>query len=332
MTRQTLRKTLILIGAVVVTALGVTGAVLLRGEREYKYPLDEQRPIDPALVQYRQVDEFETELDRPRDLAVGPEGHVYVAGERIAVFTADGTPLPDRAIDLPGRAMGITFDGDKLYVALTDRVQIRDAAGGLLAEWPALEGGLEFTAVAARDDHVYLTAWQNREGVLLRYGADGRPLGETRGFSVPSPYLDVVFAPDGRVRVGHSGRRRVEAYDDSGDLMYFWGESSPAVEGFCGCCNPVSLAVLPDGRIVTAEKGLPTVKVYADDRGDDRGRLEAVVAGPNDFAEHREASGREIPANPGQRGLAVAADAGGRILVLDPVTRRVRTFVSKETP
>ena len=333
MTRPMLRKTILLLAAGAATALAVTGAVLLRGQREYKYPLAEQRPIDPALVKYRQAGQFETALNHPRGIAVLPDGHIYVAGDqRVAVFEADGTAVPDRAIDLPGRAMGVAFDDGRLYVALTDRVQVRNAAGELEAEWPALEGRLEITAVAARANRVYVTAWQNFEGVLLRYDAGGRPLGETRGFSVPSEHFDVIVAPDGLARVGHSGARRVEAYDAHGDLLFSWGESSPAVEGFCGCCNPVSLAALPDGRIVTAEKGLPTVKIYADDRGDGRGRLEAVVAGPDDFAEHRGACGEEIQADCNKGALAVAVDAAGRILVLDPVTRRIRAFVPKESP
>ncbi|MBM3243119.1 hypothetical protein FJZ31_43220, partial [Candidatus Poribacteria bacterium] len=40
------------------------------------------------------------------------------------------------------------------------------------------------------------------------------------------------------------------------------GYLSMDIDGFCGCCNPVNFAMLPDGRFVTCEKGLPRVKIY----------------------------------------------------------------------
>jgi hypothetical protein len=83
------------------------------------------------------------------------------------------------------------------------------------------------------------------------------------------------------------------------------------VEGFCGCCNPTHMAILPDGSFVTSEKGLPRVKIHAQS-----GELKAVVAAPDSFAEHTV-------------GLDLAVDSAGRILVLDPVARAVRIFSEK---
>ncbi|MBU4493955.1 MAG: hypothetical protein KJ874_01485, partial [Acidobacteria bacterium] len=91
-----------------------------------------------------------------------------------------------------------------------------------------------------------------------------------------------------------------------------WGEASMDIEGFCGCCNPSHFAVLPDGSFVTSEKGIPRVKIY-----DRLGRLASVVAGPDRFDE-------------GTKGLDTAADADGRIYILDPSRKRVRIFSEKK--
>jgi hypothetical protein len=84
------------------------------------------------------------------------------------------------------------------------------------------------------------------------------------------------------------------------------------LDGFCGCCNPSHLALTPDGKFITSEKGLPRVKVY-----DRAGRFECVVAGPDRFARDTV-------------GLDVAVDSTGRILVLDPAAGAVRVFEKRE--
>jgi sugar lactone lactonase YvrE len=87
-----------------------------------------------------------------------------------------------------------------------------------------------------------------------------------------------------------------------------WGRYGNEIDAFCGCCNPADLAVLPDGRVVTAEKGLPRVKVYRRD-----GTLESVVAAPEQLSPQPPA-------------LDVAVDAAGQVYVLDPPARVVKVY------
>ncbi len=98
----------------------------------------------------------------------------------------------------------------------------------------------------------------------------------------------------------------VEGYTENGDYEESWGKGSPAVADFFGCCNPAQLAVLPDGCFVTAEKGLPRVKIYSP-----TGNFQTVVAGPAQL--------RDTPAD-------LAADCNGRVLVLDGRLSKVRVF------
>jgi hypothetical protein len=134
------------------------------------------------------------------------------------------------------------------------------------------------------------------------------------GLTTPSPHLDVAVAAGGAVVVTNPGRCAVETYDTGGGLKASWGRASNDLDGFCGCCNPTDLAILPDGKIVTSEKGLPRVKVYLPD-----GTLESLIAQPPDIAQ-------------AAAGIDLAVGADGRVWVLDPAARVVKVFARKESP
>jgi len=103
-----------------------------------------------------------------------------------------------------------------------------------------------------------------------------------------------------------------------------WGRFGLDIEGFTGCCNPVALAVLPDGGFVTCEKAVVRVKAFGPD-----GRFKGVVAGPVQLtgsvgeAFQNADQGRARP-------FDVAADGQGRVYVLDTIRGAVRIFVKTE--
>ena len=151
---------------------------------------------------------------------------------------------------------------------------------------------------------------------VLRHDHDGRLLGriadrdESRGIPgivVYRPYLDLFALPD-RLVVANPGRHRIELYTFDGAPLGAFGAYGTAPDRFCGCCNPINVAPLSHGRIVTAEKSIARVKVLAAD-----GSLESVVAGPDWF-------------EPGSEGIDVATDEDGAVFVLDPASRTVRRF------
>ena len=127
---------------------------------------------------------------------------------------------------------------------------------------------------------------------------------------MPSHYFDVAAGHDGLVYVVNPRLLHVEGYTINGEHETTWGKGSPAVADFFGCCNPAHLAVLPDGNFVTAEKGIPRVKIY-----NRRGELQSVVVGPPQLTD--------VPA-------AVAGDHRGRVLVLDARAAKVRVFEKKK--
>lgn len=290
------------------------------------------RPIDPFLVTYRQEAAFPLTMTRLLCLAVGPQDRIYIAGkEGIAILDSQGKRLA--MLDVPDvTCLAIGPDG-LIYAGVRDHVEVLTDQGRLKAAWPTLGERAILTSIALGKDVAFLADAGNR--LVWRVGPDGAVLGRIgakdadkhiEGFSIPSPYFDVAIAPDGLLRVADTGRHRIEAYTFDGDLEFSWGTPGSDVSNFSGCCNPANFAIFPDGRFLTAEKGIPTVKILTVDApGPEQGKLDAVVAGPAEFAQ---ASGQYPTAQ--EQVLDVAINSAERVLVLDPAAAALRVFVLKE--
>jgi sugar lactone lactonase YvrE len=277
----------------------------------YVYDVSAQRKVDSALVRFAEQTPIDLALDGPSALAVDSDNLLYVAGVRaVCVFAADERILRSFALERPARCLAVAARGQVL-VGVSDHVDVYAATGGLQSAWASLGERAQLTSLAVSGRTVYAADCGNR--AVWRFDPDGRLLGQIgadgRHFIIPSPYFDVAAAPDNSVWIVNSGRLRLERYSADGTFLSAWGEAAMAIQGFCGCCNPSHIAVMSDGRVVTAEKGLPRVKVYRPD-----GKLDAVVATPDSF-------------DAAATGLDLAVDSTGRIRVLDPVRRQVRTFL-----
>ncbi len=106
-----------------------------------------------------------------------------------------------------------------------------------------------------------------------------------------------------------------------GDFEFSWGHRSVEIDGFCGCCNPVNIAVLPGGGFVTCEKGLVRVKIYNSD-----GEFQNVVAGPAQLVRDGDVRVCDLPEECQSGGFDVAIDRAGRVYVLDTIKNVVRVF------
>lgn len=296
---------------------------------EFVYDVSAFTKVDPALRHYRQSQCWPVPLQEPHALASGPDGRIYLAGDRrILTLSAQGETIHELVLDGVPRALCLA--GETLYVAVTDHLELFSVQSERRAAWPRVAEAAMLTGIAVTADRVFLAdaagriVWccDGQGRVLGRIGARD-PERQIPGFAVPSPFFALAAGPDGLLYATNPGRHRLEAYTAAGDLEWSWGETGIGIESFCGCCNPVSFAMFPDGRFVTAEKGLPRVKVY-----DRRGHFESVVAGPEDFAENRAAC--TAPAGPGPScqydGLAVAIESDAAILVLDLAARNLRRY------
>lgn len=217
------------------------------------------------------------EFDSPVDVAVAPNGDVYVADTRngrIQYFTADGsfkgmwdiTPTGDGEFG-PPVALAVAPDGTVYVAAIYDytkpTVQYFTSTGSFLGKWGSLGnapgqfdsfGGM---AVAA-DGTLYVCDDLSGDDLnhrLQYFTANGSFLGmwdfdrpEAGLYSARSPG-DVVVAPDGTVYVLFTYDRSVEYYASSGSLLGSWSVLIP--DG--GFQEPFGLALGPDGTFFVSQ-------------------------------------------------------------------------------
>ncbi len=314
------------------TALAIHAVLNLDYTGPEQRPTDymhEFPPTNPALIRYREVERIDTGLKAPRGIAVGPGNKVFVVGDNVLrVF--DGKNEKDIKTGGPANCVAVAADGT-IYLGMENHVEVYAADGTRQAVWDSASTTSFLTSIAVSDDGVYVGDAANR--VILRYDTSGRlaqrilkqdPERQIDGVLMPGMHLDVAARPGGAdrlIRANDPGRLCVDVYTADGELMASWGKASVEMPGFGGCCNPTDIAVLPDGRVVTSEKGEARVKVYKAN-----GDFDCVVAGPESFPRGW------CPAADCTRGKALdlAVDEIGRIFVLDTDTSSVRIFMPKE--
>jgi len=307
------------------------GASVGKDPNPFAYDVERLRKTDPKLIHYEQVGHFTSPDPDPRRIVIGPDDRVYIAaGNAVSVLDRDGMRLSEIGLGTAARCVAVAADGT-IYAGVRDHVEVFDPKGKRLATWDSPGKRTWFTALAVGANDVFAADAGNR--VVLRYDKSGKVAGRIGeknkdrnipGLILPSPYLDVKLGRDGLLRLNNTGRHRVEAYTASGDLEFSWGKPTSAIEGFCGCCNPVGLALLPDGRHVTCEKGLPRVKVYSPE-----GVFESVVAGAESFVENAKATFVKGTEDCRLGGLDAAVDSQQRIYILDLVANDVRVMKHK---
>jgi hypothetical protein len=295
----------------------------------FAYDASKFSKTDPKLIAYDEAARWKSPHAEPKRIAAGPGDTLYVcAGRYVTAMSREGVrgleiSLPDTA-----HCVAVAEDGT-LFVGLRDHIEVFDAKGQRKAIWDSPGKKCWLSALAAGGSDVFAADSGNR--LLLRYDKSGKLASRiggkdqdrnVPGFIVPSPYLDVEIARDGLLRVNNPGRHRVEAYTFSGDFEGAWGKPAMGIDGFCGCCNPIGLTMLPDGRFVTSEKGLPRVKIYSE-----QGQFESVVAGTESFPENAKACSDLNDCIHG--GLDAAVDSQGRIYILDFVSEDIRVMKRK---
>lgn len=294
----------------------------------FAYDVSRLQKTDPKLIAYDNIVRWKAPHAEAKRIAIGPDDTLYLcSGNYLTAMSRAGERGLEIALAEPSRCAAVAKDGT-IYLGLRDHIEVFDAKGVRKATWESPGKKSWFTGIAATENDVYAADAGNR--VILRYDKSGklvRRIGEKDkernipGFIIPSPFFDVEIARDGLLRVNNPGRHRLELYTPEGDFEGSWGSASMGIKGFCGCCNPINLALLPDGRLVTCEKGLPRVKVYSAD-----GQFESVVAGVESFVENGKACG---PADCTAGGLDAVVDAQGLIYILDLVTGDVRVMKRK---
>jgi hypothetical protein len=280
----------------------------------YEYNIDELTKIDRSLEWYEKVKSIPLAMDNPTGIAVDGDT-IYVTGDAMLLIVKNRGEKPEQVmLDAQPRCISPGRDG-LLYIGMEDHVEVYHPDGTDKACWASLGNRAIITSIAVAASSVYVADAGNKH--ICRYTKEGKLLAHIGGtspvkkdlFLIPSPFFDIVSrGDDDSFWAANTGRHTIQRYDETGKLVSSWGKRSTAIEGFCGCCNPIHMTLLPDGSFVTAEKGLPRVKVYSRE-----GNFVCVVAGPQHFRI-------------GATGLDLASDNDGNIFILDPEKKEVRIF------
>lgn len=292
---------------------------LLVDRNPYELSLEDYNRIDPDLIRYQQTQAVNIPGQRPRALCVDSDDNIFVAVDSTVIkFNAFGSVEKVFSVGAPVNCLTISTDGE-LYLGYKSRIAILDQVNQSITGLVDLLSTSHLTSLAV--DHNYIFAadagmrivhqFDHRGGIVRTLGGRDNASGRL-GFIVPSPFFDLAIESKGQMWVVNPGQHVIEKYRADGELVSQWGERSPKLKGFCGCCNPTHIAFLPDGRFVTSEKGLVRVKLYTSN-----GEFDRVVAGPKNFSRNAI-------------GLDLAVDSNSRILVLDPGAQQVRIFQPKE--
>jgi hypothetical protein len=322
MPSKSFNATHIFIALAIVLAVVAGMVVFLRMDPQGGEWIDQPtEKIDPALIHYRQTAEISVNLKQPHALAVGPDGKIFVAGDKaIQIFDSKGVKATEINLEYEPRCLAVggaehKYPG-RIYVGASDHVEVLDADGKPVGSWDIINEKALPTSIAIAENDIFLADAGNR--IVWHYDTDGKlinrigspdPARKIRGFFITSSYFDLALGRDGLLYVVNPCALHLEAYTFQGDLEFFWGKGSPTIDGFFGCCNPAHFAVLSDGRFVTAEKGMPRIKIYSP-----QGKFECVVAGQEQFPS--------VAAD-------LAVDNHDRILVLDSNKKRVLVFEPK---
>jgi hypothetical protein len=247
-------------------------------------------------------------------IAVGSGDKICALGDdEVRIFEPDGSFLRGWKIPEDVACLAVGPDG-RVYLGSLGRVGIYDSAGSRAGGFAAGEQAKPAKVTSIKVVRNEILIADSAVRFIRRCDLSGKLLGEigtqnnTKGFMLPNGWLDFDVDFKGVIRATDTGRHQVTAWALDGSPLGSFGKfgmSNPA--DFVGCCNPVNIALTPDGKIVTAEKMVARVKVYESD-----GKLLAVI-GPEHF-------------DPACTHIYLAVDSKGRILAADPVRREVKIF------
>ncbi|NLN93539.1 MAG: hypothetical protein GX130_09575 [Candidatus Hydrogenedens sp.] len=280
-----------------------------------------QAAVPPST--FPKVAEIALPLTHPDALALTGDDHFLVGGRNeILLLDPQGKEESRHSVD--GRVHSLLALDSGILLGFRRGVSLFDPATGKTEAWEGFNDRSCVTALTCDEDHVFVSDAGNR--VVLRYDREGRFLNgigkggaesSGPGFIVPSPYFASAIDPLGMLWVINPGRHGLESFYFDGRPVSSWYKSGSALEGFCGCCNPIHIAWRSDHSLVTVEKGLNRVKVYAPDFS-----VRGLVAGPAQVAGLPvNLSPRETPPLTG-----LAIDSHDRIALLNAREQSISIF------
>jgi hypothetical protein len=238
-------------------------------------------------------------------------GVVYLAklkNDNVCALKKDGTVLTINAkgkqvsnfkADVKGYASAIATDNsDNIYVLDVQEKMEKRKVRGRMMQFPTPIGVIckvyspqgkelrEFncteniTAAGAKIVDDKLIVSDCKKGKIAFYDANkGNLITKLEGMRPCCGMLDFALNGQNQLVVANLGAFRVQCVDMKGKKLMTFGNRGKSIDEFHGCCNPVSVASLNNGAIVTVEKDPTRVKIFSKDGAKQIQGIEELVKG-----------------------------------------------------
>ncbi len=208
--------------------------------------------------------------------ALTEDGNIIIinpAGTKVAGFKSNLTSKP--AVIAVDKADNIYVLGGKTEMKTTESrgrtVQVNTPVGvecvvlnskGVKVREIALEGVITATGARVSEDNLLIADTRGR--LINIYNIEtGEKRATVGNLRTCCGILDFGVRNNNEVLVANLGAFRVNGFDYAGNPTISFGERGTDINQFHGCCNPVSVAFLSNGGIVTVEKDPTRIKVYS---------------------------------------------------------------------
>ncbi len=261
----------------------------------------------------------------PLRIAAHPDDGFVVSaiGEQkglLQVVSQAGRVVMERALPRPVRAIVLDQNQD-LFIGMGSEIHRLSADTLESVEVFSLPNRSLVTGIVTKEEALFATD-ASRQSLwrVSRADAAVRELSKLTPTNVPAEFFHLRESAEGELLIGNPSRHRIETYSPEGKLLARFGHKSRELFGFSGCCNPVSFVVLGGGSLLTAEQGIPRIKLYS--LG---GRVVEQIAGPEMFAETVQAEeNRTIEC--GRKGFDLAIINENEVAVLDRAMSRIHVI------
>ncbi|WP_421919899.1 DUF4369 domain-containing protein [Marinifilum sp.] len=160
-----------------------------------------------------------------------------------------------KKVKVRGRMMERHTYGESLCI-------VYDIKGNKLREFP-LKGFTRPSGAKIRGKQLLVSNCYDNPKICIFDRETGKLLKEIEGLRACCGILDFDINEKGEFIVGNLGAFRVTGYSPEGKHKFDFGQRGQSIDEFVGCCNPVSVASLSTGAIVTVEKTPTRIKVYS---------------------------------------------------------------------
>ena len=206
------------------------------------------------------VNEFKTKMtSKASAIAVDKSDNIYVFGTVMGKKKVESRGTT-REIDAPVGVECVVFNAKGAKVRELKLADIISATGARVAEGK----------IMVADTRTRMIAIYNAE--------TGEKTSAIEKLRTCCGILDFSIR-NNEILVANLGAFRVNGFDYAGKPTISFGQRGNGIDDFHGCCNPVSVAFLSNGGIVTVEKDPTRIKVYSNEGAKKVEGIEELVKG-----------------------------------------------------